>query len=314
MKVYKLTLEPLSSFRTPLHSDTVFGHLMWALRYREGEAALVAFLDRYREGEAPLLVSAGFPHDTLPAPVLASGAPGDGDAGEAGSLANGVVGGMLSKTLEEDRYLPLAQWRQIAGKLSPRALDDARHDAREALRALREAAELHPVTHTAVDRITGSAREAQLFVTHEIFYAPGQQIDVWHKLADEDLLSRVDDWWRWVAANGFGRYKSAGRGAFDILGDGLVEAGGDLPQVAEPNAFVSLSAWVPARDDPPRVTYRTRVKRGKLAEALAQPYPWKKPLLMLKPGAVARLDGAALQEWYGRMVEKVHWVEEGVLG
>jgi CRISPR-associated protein Csm4 len=71
---------------------------------------------------------------------------------------------------------------------------------------------------------------------------------------------------------------------------------------------------VPRQGDPTDVTYRTRVKRGKLAEALAIPSPWKKPLLMLAPGAVARLDdGDGVCEWYGELVEDVHWTEEGIV-
>jgi hypothetical protein len=94
----------------------------------------------------------------------------------------------------------------------------------------------------------------------------------------------------------------------------LVQAGGALPQVDNPNGFVTLSAWVPKRGDPTHVTYRTRVKRGKLGEALAVPSPWKKPLLMLEPGAVVRLEqGESLRQWYGRIVEDVHSIHEEVV-
>ena len=93
MKIYKLTVRPLTSFRTPLQSDTIFGHLLWALRYTEGEDALVAFLNRYRDGEPPLLVSAGFPAGTLPVPVLQPGQKKDEEAeeGDKPSLADEVV-------------------------------------------------------------------------------------------------------------------------------------------------------------------------------------------------------------------------------
>jgi CRISPR type III-A-associated RAMP protein Csm4 len=161
-----------------------------------------------------------------------------------------------------------------------------------------------------VDRITGSAREGRLFVADETFYGPGREFDVWHKLdeGDGELLGRVTEWWRWIQRNGFGRRKSTGHGAFRIEGEGLVKAGAELPQVANPNGLVTLSAWVPKKDDPANVTYRTRVKRGKLAEVLALPSPWKKPLLMLKPGAVARLPaGESVREWYGGLVGDMHW-------
>lgn len=313
MRIYKLIIHPLTSFRTPLQSDTIFGHLLWALRYTEGEGALTDFLDRYRAGEPPLLVSAGFPSDTLPVPVLP---PEEEEEEEEQSLASHLVEDMLRKAREEARYLPLEQWRRIAGRLSVDALNEARREASEKLRRLRETETMHPVTRTAVDRVTGSAREGRLFVSVETFYRPSRKFDVWHKLdeRDDELPGRVTEWWRWVERNGFGRRKSAGHGAFRIESEGLIEARGELPRVENPNGFVTLSAWVPRRGDPTDVTYRTRVKRGKLAEVLALPSPWKKPLLMLEPGAVVRLgEGEGLQEWYGRLVEDMHWTHDEIV-
>jgi CRISPR-associated protein Csm4 len=316
MKIYRLTIEPRSSLRTPLQSDTVFGHLLWALRYTEGEDALVAFLGRYQDGKPPpLLVSAGFPESTLPVPVLSLGkGASDKEEDPQPSLADGVVGGMLHHVLEEDRYLPLKQWQQMASRLSAKALKKACEEASDRLCSLRRSVKEYPVTRTAVDRITGSAREGQLFVTEEMFYGPDHRFDIWHKLADGADLPRLDHWWNWVAANGFGRRKSAGHGAFVIVGGGLVEADGALPQVENPNGFVTLSAWVPDKGDPTDVTYRTRVKRGKLAETFVSRNPWKKPLLMLEPGAVARLPaGKPVEPWYGRLVKDVHWTREGIV-
>ena len=119
-----------------------------------------------------------------------------------------------------------------------------------------------------------------------------------------------------MEANGFGRRKSAGQGRFTIDEPGLAPV--SLPQAAQPNAFMTLSAWVPRAGDPTDVMYKTRIKRGKLAESLALPSPWKKPLLMLAPGSLARLpEGDAVREWYGGLVEEIHWphkqVPEGVV-
>ena len=314
MKTYKLTIRPLTSFRTPLQSDTIFGHLLWALRYIEGEDALVQFLARYCDGDPPLLVSAGFPEGTLPVPVLRP-EPKDPEE-KKHNPANEVVGAMLHKALEDDRYLPLPQWHQLAQNVSVRTLKGLLNDARMRLRELKKEERVYPITRTAVDRITGSAREGRLFVADETFYGPGRKFEIWHKLdeGDDKLLGRLTRWWRWIERNGFGRRKSTGHGAFRIVGEGLVEAGAELPRVANPNGFVTLSAWVPKTDDPANVTYRTRVKRGKLAEALALPSPWKKPLLMLEPGAVARLakEDGELREWYGGLVAGVHWPDPDI--
>lgn len=323
MAIYRLTIEPHGSFRTPLQSDTIFGHLLWAWRYTaktEGEPALAGLLDRYRTEEPPFLVSAGFPEDTLPAPVLAEPA-----TPPKASIANQVVADLLRKVAGELDYLPLESWRNLAPALSAEKLQTERESVRRDMQDKKLPDYRHwqkdrPITRTAIDRITGSAREGQLFVAEETFYGRldnfeyrPARFDIWHKLTDEKLLPRLIESWQWIEHNGFGKRKSTGHGAFRIIGT-LEPADDVLPQVDRPNAFVSLSAWVPKRGDPTQVTYRTRVKRGKLAEQYALPSPWKKPLLMLEPGAVARLAaGEPLREWYGGLVEDMHWTKEGIV-
>ena len=314
MRVYKLTIAPRSSFRTPLQSDTIFGHLLWAIRYLEGEDALSAFLGLYRsDGPPPLLVSAGFPAGMLPIPVM----PSIADEGTDSSIADRVVGAMLAERYLAEDYLPLEQWREIASNLSPTTLAEARARAWEQLAALKQMFQTRTIMRTAVDRITGAAREGRLFPVEETLYAPQARLEIWHKLSEEGLayglLARLDAYWRWIERTGFGKRKSSGHGGLEII-EPLRPADNELPHVENPNAFVSLSAWVPTEGDPTDVTYRTRIKRGKLAELYALRNPWKKPLIMLAPGAVARLPaGEAVREWYGGLVERIHWTMEGIV-
>lgn len=320
MNTYRLTIEPLSAFRTPLQSDTIFGHLLWALRYtggQGGEQELVNFVARYRAGDAPLLVSAGFPEDSLPAPALPRPRPKN-----SSSVANRVVGDLLRKLSEELAYLPRQQWVGLVNKLSGETVRAALHARLTYLEALeseqqqdqedyRRQQKKEYLTRTAVDRVTGSAREGRLFMAAETFYQPPARFDIWHKLAEGEDIERFKRCWRWIEANGFGKRKSAGAGAFKITR--LLEPE-DLPQADNPNAFMSLSAWTPAAADPTDATYKTRVKRGKLAEQYALPSPWKKPLLMLEPGAIARLpEGEMLKDWYGRLITDVHWSQENIV-
>ncbi len=321
MNIYRITIEPKSAFRSRLQSDTIFGHLLWALRYTagaNGNQELADFLERYRAGEPPLLVSAGFPEDTLPTPTLSRPTPDTG-----GPVAGQVVRDLLRKAAGELRYLPLDQWPALVNNLSGQALGQMLEKIHKDLQALpnskqieqdyRRQHKVQAITRTAVDRITGSAREGQLFVAQETFYRRPARFDIWHKIFDESDLDRLKACWRWIEGNGFGKRKSTGAGAFKITR--LLEAANEvLPQADRPNGFMSLSAWVPARTDPPDVSYKTRVKRGKLAEQYAIPGPWKKPLLMLEPGAVARLlEGEPGREWYGQLVEDMHWTHEGIV-
>lgn len=60
----------LSSCSTPLHADTFFGHICWALRYMEGEDTLKTFLDSYTLKTQPLLISNAFNKGLIPRPKL----------------------------------------------------------------------------------------------------------------------------------------------------------------------------------------------------------------------------------------------------
>lgn len=69
MKTYRLKLKPKTSFLTPWQADTIFGNLCWIMVWRDGEEALVRFLEEYKNGNPPFVVSDGMPGDFLPAPA-----------------------------------------------------------------------------------------------------------------------------------------------------------------------------------------------------------------------------------------------------
>jgi CRISPR-associated protein Csm4 len=71
MENLKISIRLKSSINTPFHSDTLWGHICWALRYQYGESELDEFLTCYRRGEPPLIISNAFPKGYLPYPVLA---------------------------------------------------------------------------------------------------------------------------------------------------------------------------------------------------------------------------------------------------
>lgn len=60
-RYYKITLTLKSAISTPFDSDTIWGHMCWALKYVEGESALKDLLNDYDNGKVPLLVSNGLP-------------------------------------------------------------------------------------------------------------------------------------------------------------------------------------------------------------------------------------------------------------
>lgn len=70
MNKYKIQISLLSAVLTPFHSDTLWGHICWAIRYLDGEGELEKFLQCYSDDKPPLIISSAFPQGYLPFPVL----------------------------------------------------------------------------------------------------------------------------------------------------------------------------------------------------------------------------------------------------
>jgi hypothetical protein len=76
MNTFKFTVQPLTAFGTPLAGDTLFGHLCWAIRERNGENGLSDLLEGYTAGRPFLVASDGFPEGLIPRPTAPDSALG----------------------------------------------------------------------------------------------------------------------------------------------------------------------------------------------------------------------------------------------
>jgi len=74
---------------------------------------------------------------------------------------------------------------------------------------------------------------------------------------------------------------------------------------ADPNGFVSLSNFVPAKNDPVHGDWQTIVKYGKMGEEYAsEDHVFKKPLLMLEAGST--FYDVPCREYYGCLVKNLN--------
>ena len=73
MKLYRVTINPISNFATKLKGDTLFGQFCWAIYYCLGKDRLEELLKDYREQREPfLVVSDAFTQGYLPKPKMPS--------------------------------------------------------------------------------------------------------------------------------------------------------------------------------------------------------------------------------------------------
>ena len=70
MALYRYHIRPVSAFGTPLRSDTLYGHLLWAQAQIGGSESVTELIDSFSGEKPPFRLSSAFPSGFLPVPML----------------------------------------------------------------------------------------------------------------------------------------------------------------------------------------------------------------------------------------------------
>ena len=273
----------------PWQADTIFGHLCWLERHREGETALRDFLEPFKEGEPSFLLSDGFPGDLLPKPLFFKPPSED----KRDSFREG-------RRVRKLKYFSYAEFlRAIGGeRFVPAEIQEAskQHPSR--------GRELPPRVVVAlknqVSRLTGTTGEAGTLFSVIECWMP--EVTLYLKITGDYDVEHLKQLFTWLAASGYGKRKSVGYGA--IVDHEFDEFPG-FTEPAQANGFVSLSSFVPAENDPVDGAWQTRIKYGRLGEEYAvSEVPFKRPVMMFTAGSAFR-DAPIIKDVYGRMVTNV---------
>jgi CRISPR-associated protein Csm4 len=314
METYRVRLCLHSAVLSPWQADTLFGHLCWTKRYREGEDALADFLEPFKSGDPPFLLSNGFPGCLLPRPM-----PWPGDAPPAGTpVAEQREQMRGAKGQRRVRYVTLEDFNRIRRGEEITAGLGAEDTATRI--------KTRTVLKNQINRLTGTTSgpgeeegEAggNLFNLHETFFfteggagTTGGEISVYVQIRHPGWTDRVRTLFKQTAEAGFGANKSTGYGKF------TVEAFESFAfqEIEGANGFVTLSNFVPRADDPTDGYYQLLLKYGKLGEEYAKledKSPFKFPLILFEAGAVFHSNGQ--QPPYGRLVEGIHPQDEEIV-
>lgn len=306
---YHIKWRPLSSVISLLQSDTIFGHIAWALRYVKGEQDLLNFLAAFNEGEdAPLLVSDGFPQDELPKPFFKALPLAEINAIiDAFSTAKGLAIGkkdltQVQKLLKKQTVLPKESIDNIRSSFSAESLLQTSL-AEIDWNIFKNGKPAAPQTetlmmyHNTVNRISHQVTEG-FYQQATRFYADDFAYDVYLRTNYFDKPT-LQELFHFIEVGGYGRDKSTGKGRFSIE----VTEGKMLPEINDANAFMTLSHYVPNPTAPTQGYYRLLTKYGRLGGDFAKsiipgieefyddkkpkdPHPYKKPTLMMQPGSI----------------------------
>lgn len=286
MQTFRVKIKLCHSFATPLFADTIFGGLCWTIRYLYGLGSLENFIEKYRRGDPPLVLSNAFPGDLLPKPL------------------GPFIGRPVLKTCEQ-----LIDWMGEAKRIkkityiSVEEFIDLVSGRQTCLQSRDAPYSEAAVLHNRLNRFQNStAGDGNLYEELESYLHPDYE---YMSIYIKTPVNTGIDWrevFSLLGETGIGRKKSSGKGAFKLV---EIEPFSALSGIDGVNAFVSLSNFVPGPKDPTDGWYKAMVKYGKLGEEYANlENPFKKPLLMLKAGAVFRITGG-VREYYGSIVENI---------
>jgi CRISPR-associated protein Csm4 len=284
-----------SPLGTPLHSGTLFGQLCWAKRESDGEAALENWLSNEKEVWA---LSDGFPAGLLPRPLVRASPPSDDPAIADARKKHGRRGFIRREDFLRIRH-------QISDeKLGPRLVNIVDYGVR--------------LAHNTIDRRTGSTPEAGglYFLDEDWSYSPaspdrseplpegifdpGPMRDLYVD-APEGAIADIARLMCALGESGYGRDASLGRGRWTVES---VEP--EIELATGPNTrLLSLSHGCAAPDlEDLRCRLATHYGRaGPGVTVRDGAAPFKKPLLLLRPGATFN---GTIDRRYGALIRGVH--------
>lgn len=289
MVTYRITVSQRGSLGTSLVSGTVWGHLAWAVRYLEGEAAFSRWLEE--QGTQPWLVSSQMPVGMLPRPLLGPAAKDDR------SLS--LESMKSEKRARKVRLIPEAVFLELRGRMSDHALNELLRgaDPGETARDFTAVPELR--AHNRIDRLTGTTPEVGgLFFEEVAFSTDGSRSQLFLQTRTP-CRERLQDLFAFVGESGFGSNASTGNG--------------QLAFAVEEEPFLFLERGARAMSlshgvltgNMANPRYKQHVHFGKLGGDYAKGAfsPFKYPVLMMLPGATFDLLDPGP---FGALLEGVH--------
>jgi CRISPR-associated protein Csm4 len=239
--------------------------------YSEGTKELYKFLEPFKERKPPFIISDGFPSGYLPKPI---------------SMDINIQPEQR-KEIRKIEFLPKEYFECVRNGEIPDIKKDRFKEA-ECSKSIS--------IHNTINRWTNTTNvEGSLYTLQEITIS---EIDIYLKVISTDWKDRIVNLFKEISKTGYGRKKSIGKGQFKVASIDEIT----FSSIPNANGFVTLSNFCPSKDDPTEGLYKIFIKYGKLGEEFTFcGNPFKKPILMIKTGAVFK-TGSSPEEFYGCMM------------
>lgn len=345
MKTYTIKIKPISPFVTPLQSDTIFGQMVWMIKFLYNKDEMLKFLNNIKENKGVFAISAGFKENKIPFPFIPM--PPEKEIvfktdffKKLNNIENLNLQDLdkeklflnFKKRLKKVRkYIKLQDLNQIIDVIKDviKYKDVLNDDKffKEIIEKIKNDNEYKKnnkdvknvqteyILRNTINRLTCTTlQKGGLFSVRNTFYNENYKINIFIKT---DLLSadKIKEIFVSLGKYGFGADASTGKGQFEF--EQILE--NDINEPEDYNFILNLSSYIPDGDEVNLYDsyYELFVKRGKLGGEYAcgvngeEQSFFKVPLIMIKEGSLLKINKK--KKIYGKLVDKVNNAKEEIV-
>lgn len=303
MAIYKIIIEPVSVFGTPLKGDTIFGHFCWqAAQYFDLlNGGLDHWIEQYPERPCavfssawPIITENGKATYALKRPDV-----------PASMLETANASSSRRKRIENRKKNKKKKWLLVGKDLRPLLLedrlisDDELFERYLAERPLEEQQQFRLLSkkqkkimsiaeqqHNTINRLTMTTGKGIFapYVMENFHFPPGMELAIFAFIDEEATdMNRLRQAFERIGQWGFGRDASTGLGRFQVIDCHEV----DWPKMQPDQACYTLSPCVPQKDAFREYYFTPFTRFGRHgAELVLTGKPFKNPISMADEGAV----------------------------
>lgn len=288
MNLYKIVVKPVTSFCSPLQSDTFFGAFCWSYLHQYGESALQELLHHTKTGNPDIIFSNAFPSGMLPMPCGITDCLRKEDNFSAKKERYQKY--VNRKKRDHLSRISLKNFNKIINGNEMAFEDDIETEFKVLSWRNMVSREAYLVESTENENSLFEVEETYSMGTYDIYIYSTIEKDILDCTLKEMFLA------------GIGAQRSIGKGAFDVIHELEIFDGFETPET--PNAFIALSNFIPDKHNPTEGYYKTFLKYPKVSYvSSAEDSPFKKPLIFLEAGSV--FYDRPVKAFYGSCIERV---------
>ncbi|XPV70418.1 MAG: type III-A CRISPR-associated RAMP protein Csm4 [Halarcobacter sp.] len=285
MKLYKLTIKPISNFATSLQGDTLFGQICWAIKNKYGEDKLEELLLEYDKNPF-LIVSDGFPKGYLPKPNMPMKFLKENSKEKKN---NSKKLWLKIKDLENGNYINAKNINNIEGRV----------DLNKKINVMKNSLN-YLAFRTEKDRFSPFGIEEYPIKDFEF--------DIYFLLSKQFKKEKLLECMEFISEFGYGKKTSIGKGRFIFQKEDFEE----ISLKNETTTYMTLSSISLENLECEELYYSPLTKFGKNSSQVDNDNPFKKPILLAKNSTVIKYKFTKERFYDGKAIKGISSFEKAI--